>query len=290
VHIIVAFPAGNASDIVARLTGQSLSGRLGQPFIIENRPGAGGTVGTEVVMRAAPDGYTLLMEVVPSSAINAALYPNLKYNFVRDSAPIASIGVAAYIMVVNPAVPATTVPEFIAYAKANPGKINIASTGNGTPTHVFGELFKMMAAIDLLHVPYRGSFMPDLLAGQVQIVFGPPSQLLEYIRASKLRALGVTSVTRQPALPDVAAIAEFVPGYEASVCYSIVAPKDTPAAIIEKLNNEINAGLGDPKMKTQLLDLGATPLVGSPGDLGKRIADAAEKWAKVIKSAGIRPN
>jgi len=228
VRLIVGFPAGNASDIVTRLMAQSLSERLGQQFIVENRPGASGNIGTEVVVRAPPDGYTLLMTVVTGNAINATLYPNLNFNFIRDIAPVASIGGGAYVMVVNPSVPAKTVPEFIAYAKANPGKINYASAGIGGPTHIFGELFTMMAGVDLLHVPYRGSFLPDLLGGQVQAVFGPISQLIEHIRSGKLRALAVTTATRQAALPDIPTVAEFLPSYEGSVWYGVGAPKTSP--------------------------------------------------------------
>jgi tripartite-type tricarboxylate transporter receptor subunit TctC len=289
VRIIVGFAAGNASDIIARLIAQSLSERLGLQFIVENRPGASGNTGAEVVARAAPDGYTLLMEVVTSNAINATLYPNLSFNFGRDIAPIASIGSGPYVMVVNPAVPARTIPEFIAYAKTNPGKINMASVGTGTGTHVAGEMFKLMAGVDLLHVPYRGSVMPDLLSGQVQVFFGPIAHLIEYIRTDKLRALGVTSATRQAMLPDIPTVGEFVPGYEASVWYGLGAPKNTSAEIIERLNQEINTALAEPKMKARLADLGDTAIPGSPADFGKLIAEDIEKWAKVIKFADIKP-
>jgi tripartite-type tricarboxylate transporter receptor subunit TctC len=287
VRIIVPYPAGNASDIVARLTAQSLSERLGQPFIVENRPGAGGTIGTEVVVKAPPDGYTLLLEVVTSNAINAALYPNLSYNFIRDIAPVASIGSGAYAMVVNPSVPANTVPDFIAYAKTNPGKINMASAGNGTPTHVFGELFKTMAGVDLLHVPYRGSFMADLLGAQVQVVFGPISQSIEHIRTGKLRALAVTTATRQAALPDVPTMAEFLAGYEAGVRYGIGAPRGTSTRIIDRLNREIDAALADPRMKARLADI-AVPMPMTPAEFATFIADETEKWAKVIRAADIK--
>jgi tripartite-type tricarboxylate transporter receptor subunit TctC len=262
--MIVGFPAGNASDIIARLMAQSLSERLGQQFIVENRPGAGGSIGTEVAVRAPPDGYTLLMSVVTSNAINATYYANLNYNFIRDTAPIASIGGGSYVMVVNPSIAAKTLPEFIAYAKANPGRINMASTGNGTPTHVFGELFKMMAGVDLLHVPYSGSFLPDLLGGQVQVVFGPIAQFVELIQAGKLRALAVTAATGQATLQDIPTMAEFVPGYEASVRYGIVAPRNTPVEIVDKLNKEINAALADPRMKARLADIGAVPIPMAP--------------------------
>jgi tripartite-type tricarboxylate transporter receptor subunit TctC len=285
VRVIVAFPAGNASDVIARLMAQSLSQRLGQQFFVENRPGAGGSLGTEVVVRAAPDGYTLLMSVVTSNAINATYYANLNYNFVRDIVPVASIGGGSYVMAVNPSIAAKTLPEFIAYAKANPGKINMASTGNGTPTHVFGELFKMMAGVDLLHVPYSGSFLPDLLGGQVQVVFGPIAQLVELIQAGKLRAIAVTSAAGQATLPGVPTVAEFVPGYEASVRYGICAPRNTPAEIIEELNKEINESLADPKMKARLADLGAVPMPMTSAEFGTFIADETEKWAKVIRMA-----
>jgi tripartite-type tricarboxylate transporter receptor subunit TctC len=289
VRIIIGFPAGNASDIIARLIAQSLSERLGQQFIVENRPGAASNTGTEFVVRAPPDGYTLLMEVVTSNAINATLYPNLNFNFVRDIAPVASIGSGPYVMVVNPAVPARTLAEFIVYAKANPGKINMASAGTGTGTHMVGEMFKMMAGVDLLHVPYRGSFIADLLSGQVQVVFGPTVQLIEYISTGKVRALAVISATRSAALPDIPAVGEFVPGYEASVWYGVGAPRNTSTAIIDRLNQEINASLADPKMKARLVDLGDTVLTGSPVDFGKLIAEDIDKWAKVIKSAKIKP-
>jgi tripartite-type tricarboxylate transporter receptor subunit TctC len=289
VRLIVGFPAGNASDIVARLMAQSLSERLGQQFVVENRPGASGNIGTEVVVRAPPDGYTLLMEVVTGNAINATLYPNLNFNFIRDIAPVASIGGGAYVMVVNPSVPAKTVPEFIVYAKANPGKINYASAGIGGATHIFGELFKMMAGVDLLHVPYRGSFLPDLLGGQVQAVFGPVSQLIEHIRSSKLRALAVTTATRQAALPDIPTVAEFLPGYEGTVWYGVGAPKNIPTDIIKKLNMEINAGLADASVKARFAELACTPMSMTPVEFAKLIVDETEKWGKVIKFANIKP-
>jgi tripartite-type tricarboxylate transporter receptor subunit TctC len=288
VRMIVSFPAGNASDILARLMAQALSARLGQRFVVENRPGAGGSIGTEVAVRAAPDGYTLLMSVVTSNAINATYYANLSYNFVRDTAAVASLGGGAYVMVINPSVAAKTLPEFIAYAKANPGKINMASTGNGTPTHVFGELFKMMAGVDLLHVPYSGSFLPDLLGGQVQVVFGPIAQFVELIQAGKLRALAVTAAIGQATLPGIPTIAEFVPGYEASVRYGIVAPGNTPAGIVERLNKEINGALADEKMKARLAEIGAVPMPMSSAEFGNVIAAETEKWGKVVRAAQIK--
>jgi tripartite-type tricarboxylate transporter receptor subunit TctC len=287
VRIIVPFPAGQATDTIARLMGQSLSERLGQPFVIENRTGAGGNIGTESVVRATPDGYTLLL-VGLSNAINATLYKKLNFNFIREIAPVASIGGAPYVMVVNSSVPAKTVPEFIAYAKANPGKINYASAGIGGPTHIFGELFTMMAGVDLLHVPYRGSFLPDLLGGQVQAVFGPISMLIEHIRSSKLRALAVTTATRQAALPDIPTVAEFLPGYEGSVWYGVGAPKNIPTDIIEKLNKEINAALADASLKARFAELACTPVSMTPVEFGKLIVDETEKWAKVIKFANIK--
>ena len=288
VRMIVAFPAGNASDVIARLMAQALSQQLGQQFFVENRPGAGGSIGTEVVVRAPPDGYTLLMSVVTSNAINATYYANLNYNFVRDIAPVASIGGGSYVMAVNPSIAAKTLPEFIAYAKANPGKINMASTGNGTPTHVFGELFKTMAGVDLLHVPYSGSFLPDLLGGQVQVVFGPIAQLVELIQAGKLRAIAVTSAAGQATLPDIPTVAAFVPGYEASVRYGIGAPRNTPAEIVDRLNKEINESLADPKMKARLADLGTVPMPMTSAEFGIFIANETEKWAKVIRMAHIK--
>ena len=289
VRIIVGFPAGNASDIIVRLMAQSLSERFGQQFVVENRPGAGSTIGTGVVVRAQPDGYTLLMEVMTANAINASLYPDLNYNFIRDVAPVGIIGRGSFVMVVNPSVPAKTVPEFIAYAKANPGKINMASAGNGTATHAFGELFKMMAGVDIVHVPYRGSFLPDLLGGQVQIVFGPISQLVALIRTGKLHALAVTSATRSAALPDIPAVGEFVPGYEASGLYGVGAPKNTPPEIVNKLNKEINAALSDPKIEARLADIGVVPMPMTPADFGRLIVDQTEKWGKVVKFAGMKP-
>jgi tripartite-type tricarboxylate transporter receptor subunit TctC len=288
VHVIVGFPASNASDIIARLIAQSLSDRLGQQFIVDNRPGAGSNIGTEMVVRAAPDGYTLLL-VAPSAAINATIYPNLNFNFIRDVALVGSIGNSAFVMMVNPAVPAQTVPEFIAYAKANPGKINMASAGNGTATHVFGELFKIMAGVDLVHVPYRGSFLPDLLGGQVQVAFGPIAQSVELIRTGKLRALAVTTASRSAALPDIPTVGEFVSGYDASAWYGVGAPKNTPAEIVGKLNNELNAVLADPKIKERFADLGLIAMPMTPAAFGKLIADETEKWGRVVRAANIKP-
>jgi tripartite-type tricarboxylate transporter receptor subunit TctC len=289
VRIIVPFAAAGAFDIMARLIGQWLSERLGQPFVIENRPGAGTNIGTETVVKAPPDGYTLLLAGTPN-AINATLYEKLNFNFIRDIASVAGVSRAPLVMAVHPSVPAKTVPEFIAYAKANPGKISMASAGIGAPSHVSGELFKMMAGANLVHVPYRGAgpALVDLLAGQVQVGFPSMPASIEYARAGKLRALAVTSATRSDALPDVPTVGEFLPGYEASASYGIGAPKGTPVEIIEKLNREINAGLAEPKMKARLADLGGTPLLGSPADFGKLIADETEKWGKVIRAANIK--
>jgi tripartite-type tricarboxylate transporter receptor subunit TctC len=290
VRIIVAFPAGGPGDILARLIGQWLQERLGQPFVIDNRPGAGGTIGTEAVVRAAPDGYTVLL-VGGAHTVNATLYDKLSFNFIRDIAPVASISRENNVMVVNPSVPAKTVPEFIAYAKANPGKINMASAGIGAPSHVAGELFKMMTGVNMVHAPYRGASLAltDLIGGQVQILFGPMAGSIEFIRAGKLRALAVITATRSEALPNVPTVGEFVPGYEASSVWGLGAPKNTPAEIIDRLNKEINAGLADPKIKARLADAGGTVLPGSPADFGKLIADETEKWAKVVKFAGIKP-
>ena len=287
VRIIVPFPAGQATDTIARLMGQSLSERLGQPFVIENRTGAGGNIGTESVVRAAPDGYTLLL-VGLSNAMNTTLYNKLNFNFIREIAPVASIGGDPYVMVINPSVPAKTVPEFIAYAKANPGKINMGSSGSGSVSHVFGERFKMMTGINLVHVPYRGGYVPDLLSGQVQIVFGTISSCIQYIRGGMLRALAVTTTTRSDVLPDIPTLAEFVPGYEASQWYGVGAPKDTPAEVIDKLNTEINAVAADPLIKARLASLGVDPMSMASAAFGKFIADEAEKWGKVIRAANIK--
>jgi tripartite-type tricarboxylate transporter receptor subunit TctC len=291
VRIVAPTAPGGGPDILARLIGPWLSGRLGQQFVVENRPGGGSNIGTEGVVRAPPDGYTLLM-VSTIQAINATLYERLNFNFIRDIAPIAAIIRQPLVMVVNPSVPAKTVPEFTAYAKANPGKINLGSPGIGTPGHVAGELFKMMAGVDLVHVPYRGGgpVMTDLLGGQVQVLFGSTSLTIEQIRAGKLRPLAVTTATRWEGLPDLPTVGEFVPGYEASAWTGIGAPKNTPADIIDKLNREINAGLADPNMKARLADLGGTVLAGSPADFGKLIADETEKWGKVVKFSGAKPD
>jgi tripartite-type tricarboxylate transporter receptor subunit TctC len=287
--LIVPFPAGGAVDITARLIGQSLSERLFQQFIIETRPGAGGTIGTGAVAHAAPDGYTLLM-VDASATINVTLYDKLDFNFLRDIAPVASINRVPLVMEVHPSVPASTLPEFIAYAKANPGKLNMASSGNGTPTHVAGELFKMMAGVDMVHVPYRGAApaTADLLAGQVQVYFTGATNVVEYVKAGKLRALAVTTATRLETLPDTPTVADFVPGYEASTWYGVGAPTNTPSGIIDKLNREINAALTDPKMKARLSELGTSVLVTSPAEFAKFIANETEKWAKVIRAANIK--
>jgi tripartite-type tricarboxylate transporter receptor subunit TctC len=290
VRLIVPLAPGGATDIVARLMGQWLSERLGQPFIIENRPGAGGNIGTDTVVKARPDGYTILMAST-TNAINATLYDKLSFNFIRDIAPVATISRNTLVMVVHPSLPAKTVPEFIAYAKANPRKLNMASPGNGSPNHVSGELFKMMTGVDMVHVPYRsgGPALTDLLGGQMQVMFPAIVSSIEYIRADRLRALAVTAATRSDELPDIPTVAEFVPGYEASNWFGVAAPKATPAETVEKLNEEINAGLADPKIKARLAELAAMVLAGSPADFGKLIAEDTEKWAKVVKSAGIKP-
>jgi tripartite-type tricarboxylate transporter receptor subunit TctC len=291
VRVIVPFAAGGPTDILARLIGQWLSERLGQPFVIENRPGAGTNIATDMVVKAAPDGYTILM-VNPANAINATLYDKLSFNFIRDIAPIAGLILLPNVLVVNPSVPAKSVPELIAYAKANPGKINMASVGNGTSAHVAGELFKMMSGVDMVHVPYRGATpaMTDLLGGQVQVYFASTAVAIEHIKAGKLRALAVTAATRWEGLPDIPIMDDFLSGYEASVWFGVGAPKNTPAAIIDKLNKELNAALTDPKIKARLVDLGGTVMVGSPADFGKFIADETEKWSKVVKFSGAKPD
>lgn len=288
VHLIVGFPAGFTPDIIARLTAQSLSERLGQQVIVDNRPGAASNIGTELVVRALPDGYTLL-GATGANAINATLFENLNFNFMRDTMPVASVVRAPLVMTVNPSVPANTVSEFIAYAKSNPGKLNMASGGIGSTPHVAGELFKMATGVNLVHVPYRISNMPDLLAGQVQVLFAPVPTVIGYIRAGRLRALAVTSTTRLQVLPNTPTLAEFVPGYEASTWFGLAAPKKTPLEIVDKLNNEVNACLSDPKLLAQFADLGSIPISMSPADFGKLIADEIDKWAKVIKTANIKP-
>jgi tripartite-type tricarboxylate transporter receptor subunit TctC len=289
VRIIVGFAAGGPADIVARLIAQWLSERLGQAFVVENRTGAATNIATEAVVRAPADGYTLLF-VTAANAINATLYEKLSFNLSRDIVPVASLIRAPSVLEVNPSVPAKTVPEFIAYAKANPGKLTMASGGIGAPSHVFGELFKFMTGVNLVHVPYRGAApaVADLLAGQVQVYFDPIPNSIGYIRAGKVRPLAITSATRSEALPDVPTVSEFVPGYEASFWFGVGAPKATPAEIVDKLNKEVNAALDDPKMKARLADLGGVALPGSPAEFGKLIADETEKWARVIKFAGIK--
>jgi tripartite-type tricarboxylate transporter receptor subunit TctC len=289
VRMIVPVAPAGVVDILARLIGQWLSERLGQQFVIDNRPGGGTNIGTEAVVRAPADGYTLLM-VGSYNAINATFYDKLNYNFIRDIAPVASIIRGPYAMVVNPSIPAKSVPEFIAYTKANPGKLTMASAGTGTGSHIAGELFKMMAGVDMVHVPYRGGgpALTDLLAGQVQVLFNPPPASIAYIRAGRLRALAVTTATRSDALPDIPTVGEFVPDYEASTWYGVGAPKNTPAEIIEKLNREINAGLADPKIKARFADLGGDVLALSSANFGKLIADETEKWGNVIRSLNIK--
>jgi len=291
VRLLVGFPAGGAFDIIARLMGQWLSEQLHQPFIVENRSGGSTNIATEAVIRAPADGYTLLLGGA-TNAINATFYEKLNFNFIRDSAPVAGVVRFPNVMEVNPSFPAKTVPEFITYATANPGKINMGSSGNGTTQHLAGELFKMMTGVNFVHVPYRGSpqAITDLLSGLVQVSFEPLPASIEYIKSGKLRALAVTTATRSAALPDLPAMAEFVPGYEASGWNGICAPKNTPIEIIEKLNKVINAGLADPKMKARLVDLGATVLAGSSADFGRLIADETEKWGKVIRTANIKPD
>jgi tripartite-type tricarboxylate transporter receptor subunit TctC len=289
VRIIVGFAAGGGNDILARLTGQWLSERLGQPVLIENRIGASGNIATEAVVTAPPDGYTLL-QVSATNARNTTLYDKLKFIFHRDIAPVASIMRTANVLDLNPSVPVRTVPEFVAYAKANPGKLNMGSAGIGSSQHLAGELFKMMTGVNLVHVPYRGGApaIIDLLGGQVQVMFDSLSESIEYIRTGKLRPLAVTTATRLEVLPDVPTLGEFVRGYEVSGYYGLGAPRNTPAAIVDKLNREINAALADPKMTARLADLGGRPLPGTPADFGKLIADETEKWAKVIRAANIK--
>jgi tripartite-type tricarboxylate transporter receptor subunit TctC len=289
VRVIVYFAAGGGNDITARLIGQWLSERLGQGFVVENRPGGGGNVGTEAVVRAEPDGYTVLLVSSPNTT-NATLYDNLNFNFIRDIAPVAGISRDPNVMVVNPSVPAKTVPEFIAYAKANPGVINYATAGIGSSQHMTAEMFKMMAGISMVHVPHRGTApaLQSLLGGQVQVMFASMPSVLGYVRGGQLRALAVSIAKRSDVLPDLPTIGEFLPGFEASVFYGIGAPKNTPPEIVERLNKEINAGLVDPDLKARLTDLGGAELPGSPADFGKLIANETEKWAKVIKFANIK--
>jgi tripartite-type tricarboxylate transporter receptor subunit TctC len=291
VRLIVGFGAGGAPDILARLIAQWLSDRMGQPFVVENRAGASSEVATEIVVKAPPDGQTLLL-VSTANAVNATLYQNLTYNFIHDIAPVAGISRDPLVMVVTAAFPTKTVPEFIAYAKANPGKINMGSPGVGTTPHMAGELFKFMTGVDMAHVAYRGSpqVLTDLLGGQVQVYFAPISASIGTIKDGRLRALAVTTARRADALPDVPTVAEFLPGYDSSAFYGIGAPKGTPAAIVDTLNKEINTGLADPALKARLADLGSSPFAGSPDDFGKLVAGETEKWAKVIKSANIKPD
>jgi len=290
VRIIVAAGAGGAIDILARLFGQWLSERLGQPFVIENRPGGGNNIGTEAAVRAPADGYTLLM-VNATNVINSTLYEKLNFNFIRDITPVVGLDREPYVIVVHPSVPARTVPDLIAHAKANPGKTNMASGGTGTGTHVTGELFKMITGVSMVHVPYRGTgpALTDLLGGQVQVMFSTMPAAIEYIRAGKLHALAVTTATRSEALPDIPTVGDFLPGFEASTWYGVGAPRNTPAEIVDKLNKEFNTALADPKIKARLVDLGGTVLGGSAADFGKLIAEETEKWAKVIRAANIKP-
>jgi len=291
VRIVVPFPAGGTADILARLLGQWLSERLGQPFVIENRPGAAGNIGTEAVARAPADGHTLLL-VTASNMTNATLYDKLTFDFTRDIAPVASINRVSLILAVTPSFQAKTVPELIAYANSNPGKVSMASAGNGSPGHVTGELFNMMTGVNMVHVPYRGDApaLTDLLGGQVQVMFGLLPSLIEHVRDGKLRALAVTTAARPEVLPDIHTVNDFVPGFEASTWQGIGAPRNTSAAIVERLNREINVALDDPRFKARLRDLGGAPFPCSPADFGKLIAKETDKWAKVIKFAGIKPS
>jgi tripartite-type tricarboxylate transporter receptor subunit TctC len=291
VRLIIGYPPGGSADITARLIGQWLSERLGQPVVVESRPGAGTNIATETVVNAPPDGYTLLL-VAPANAINATLYEKLNHNFMRDIAPVAGLIRFPNVIVVNPSVPAKTVPEFIAYAKANPGKLNMASSGAGSTIHVSGELFKMMTGINMVHVPYRGGApaLTDLISGQVQVMFDNVPTSIEFIRAGKLRPLAVTTAARSNVLPDLPTVADFVPGYEASAWYGVGVPKGTPEAIIGKLNKETNAILADPKARARFDELGASLIAGSPAEFGQLVADETEKWAKVVKFSGARPD
>jgi tripartite-type tricarboxylate transporter receptor subunit TctC len=287
VHLTVGFPPGSAPDIIGRLTGQWLSDRLGQNFVVENRPGAGSNIATEYVVRAEPDGYTLLLPVL-SNVLNGFLYDNLSFNFVRDVAPVAGVANAPYVFLVTPSVPAKTIPEFIAYAKANPGKINFASGGIGTSTHIFGVLFMMTAGVDLVHVPYRTNYMSDLISGQVQMVINPIPQSMEFVKAGKVRALAVTTAKPLAALPDLPTVNQFVPGYEAVGWYGIGAPKDMPADIVDKVNAATNAALADPAAKARLADLGVEPMPMTPAQFRTLIAEEDRKWGKVIRAANIK--
>jgi len=286
--MIVGFAAGSAPDIIARLIGQWLSDQVGQPVVIDNRPGAASNIGTEATVRSPPDGYTFQMTVL-TNVFNTTLYKNLNFNFVRDMAHVAGVANAPYVVIVPPSFPATTIPEFIAYAKANPGKINMASGGIGSSSHIFGELFKTMAGIDLQHVPYRGVYMNDLIAGQVQVVINPIPQALELIRSGKIRALAVTTLKRLKSLPDMPTVAEFVPGYEATAWWGLAAPRNTLAEIVDRLNKEINAAVVNPKIRAQLAELDGTPFPGSPADFGKLIVEETAKWGRVVRFAGIQP-
>ena len=290
VRIISGFPAGGPADILARFIGQWLSDRLGQPFLVENRPGAASNIATEAVLRGPADGYTLIV-VTTANAVNATLYDNLSYNFIRDAAPVAGFIRVPQVLEVHPSLPIHSVPELVAYAKANPGKLNMGSAGNGTAQHVAGELFKSMTGVDIVHVPYRGQApaLLDLLAGQIQLMFDSAPASMAVLKAGKLRPLAVTTTTRFDALPDVPVLADFVPGYESSAFYGLAAPKNTPAEAVDRLNREINAALADPTIKARLIDLGGTVLVLSPTGFGRLVADETEKWAKVIKDAGIKP-
>jgi tripartite-type tricarboxylate transporter receptor subunit TctC len=290
VRIIAGFAAGGGVDVTARLIGQWLTDRLGQSFVIENRPGAGGNIGTEAVVNAAPDGYTLLLATVPN-AVNASLYEKLNFNFIRDIVPVAGIIRVPMVILLNPSVPAATVAEFIGYAKASPGKVNMASAGNGSAPHMAGELFKMMAGVNLVHVPYRGQgpALTDLLGGQVQVLFAATPGTTEYITTGKLRALAVTSASRAQMLPELKTVADFVPGYEASQWYGIGVPRNTPVEIVDKLNKEINAAIADPAMKARFVAIGGEPLPGSPAEFGKLISEETEKWGRVVRAAGVKP-
>jgi tripartite-type tricarboxylate transporter receptor subunit TctC len=290
VRIIAGFAAGGGVDVTARLIGQWLTDRLGQSFVIENRPGAGGNIGTEAVVNAAPDGYTLLLATVPN-AVNASLYEKLNFNFIRDIVPVAGVIRVPMVILLNPSVPAATVAEFISYAKANPDKVNMASAGNGSAPHMAGELFKMMAGVNLVHVPYRGQgpALTDLLGGQVQVLFAATPGTTEYITTGKLRALAVTSASRAEMLPELRTVGDFVPGYEASQWYGIGVPRNTPVEIVDKLNKEINTAIADPGMKARFAAIGGEPLPGSAAEFGKLISEETEKWGGVVRAAGIKP-